>query len=280
MAMKIGFLITARLKSTRLPFKILKDLNGKTVIERVIERAKEINGISDIVLCTSPNPQDRSLIDVADKNNISYFLGDENDVLKRLLDAATMHKLNYFLGITADNPLFSIRYSNLIVDLIKKKQYDFIKLKGLPLGTATYGMKLKALKTVCTVKTIVDTEIWGYLIERPEVFDIKVINIKGKLNRPEIRLTLDYQEDYELMNNIYSNMTFKKILNLEKVIDYLDRNPKIAQINKRCIQRDLDERIKKKIDRNFKENLEEIKKIKNKIYKTGIEFEKKGELKL
>ena len=75
--MKIGFLITARLKSTRLPRKILKNLHGKTVIERIIDRAKEVVNISEIVLCTSVNPHDKLLIDVAEKNNISYFIGDE-----------------------------------------------------------------------------------------------------------------------------------------------------------------------------------------------------------
>ena len=65
--MKIGFLITARLKSSRLPFKILKDLNGKTVIERIIDRAKKIQNISEIILCTSTNSQDRPLVDIAKK---------------------------------------------------------------------------------------------------------------------------------------------------------------------------------------------------------------------
>jgi len=265
--MKIGFLITARLKSERLPFKIIKDLNGKTVIERLIDRIKEIKDITDIVLCTSTNSQDKPLVDIAQKNNIYYFNGDEEDVLKRLLDAAKFYELYYFLVITADNPLITIHYSNLIVDEIKRNKYDFIKLEGLPLGVATYGMRVKALEVVCKIKTIMDTEIWGYLINRPEVFDIKAIKITDKLNKPELRLTLDYDEDYELIRNIYYNVPFKKVLNLYNVIDYLDKNPEIAKINQKCIQLDLDEKIKEEIDEHYKENLEEIRKIKEKIYK-------------
>jgi spore coat polysaccharide biosynthesis protein SpsF len=264
--MKIGFLITARLKSTRLPLKILKDLNGKTVIERLIDRAKEIKDISEIVLCTSTNPQDKPLVDIAKENNIYYFNGDEDDVLKRLFDAAIFYNLDYFLGITADNPLITIHYSNLIVDEIKQNHDDFIKLDGLPFGAATYGMKVKALETVCKIKTIVDTEIWGSLIDRPEIFDVKTIKVKGKLNRPELRLTLDYEEDYELIDNIYSNVPFKKVLNLYKVIDYLDKNPEIAKINKNCVQLDLDEKTKEEIDKFYKENLEEVKRIKREVY--------------
>jgi len=264
--MKIGFLITARLKSTRLPLKILKDLNGKTVIERIIDRAKEIKDISEIVLCTSTNPQDKPLVDIAQENNIYYFNGDEEDVLMRLFDAAKFFDLDYFLGITADNPLITIHYSNLIVDEIKRNHYDFIKLERLPFGAATYGMKVKALEVVCKKKTIVDTEIWGSLIDRPEIFDVKTIKVKGKLNRPELRFTLDYEEDYELINNIYSNVPFKKVLNLYNVIDYLDKNPKIAKINQNCVQLDLDEKVKEKIDKFYKENLEEVKRIKREVY--------------
>lgn len=51
------------------------------------------------------------------------------------------------------------------------------------------------------------------------------------------------------------------------VIDYLDKNPEIAKINQNCVQLDLDEKIKEDIDKHYMENLEEIKKLKNEIYK-------------
>ena len=128
-------------------------------------------------------------------------------------------------------------------------------------------MKVKALEVICKIKTIIDTEIWEYLIDRPEIFDIKTIKIADKLNRPELRLTLDYDEDYELSRNIYSNILFKKVLNLYNVIGYLDKNPEIAKINQDCIQLDLDEKVKDNIDKYYKGNLGEIRKIKEKIYK-------------
>lgn len=266
--MKYGFLITARLKSSRLPLKIMKDLNGKKVIERIIERAKEIDEISTIVVCTSPNNQDKPLIEVANKNKVAYFLGDPDDVLKRLNDATLFHKFDYVLGITADNPLFSIKYSNKIVNEIKTEKYDFIKINGLPFGTATWGMKAKALQTVCKVKNIVDTEIWGYLIDRQEIFNALTIEAEKNLHRPNLRLTLDYEEDYKLINHLYTNIPFKTTLSLQKVIEYLDRHPEIAAINKNCIQLDVPPELKEKINKNYKENFDKIKKIKEEIYQS------------
>jgi spore coat polysaccharide biosynthesis protein SpsF len=265
--MKIGFLITARLKSTRLPLKVIKKLDGKTVIEHIIERAKQIENIDEIILCTSPNPQDKPLITASKKHGISYFLGDEDDVLKRLRDASELHDLDYFIGITADNPLFSIHHSNMISVKIKKSKYDFIKVVGLPLGAATYGMNVKALKTICKVKDIVDTEIWGYFIDRPDLFNVFTIKCESEYYRPNYRLTLDYPEDYKLLNHLYSKVSYKNVLPLIKVINYLDKNPKIAKINKECVQLSLDEKTKKKIDKNFEGNKMKILKIKDKIYR-------------
>ena len=83
--MKIGFFITARLKSTRLKRKILLDLNGKSVLDRVIERAKQVKGIDGVVLCTSINPQDSELYKNALSNQIEFFAGSEDDVLISLV---------------------------------------------------------------------------------------------------------------------------------------------------------------------------------------------------
>jgi len=130
-------------------------------------------------------------------------------------------------------------------------------------------MKVKALEVVCKIKNIVNTEIWGNLIDRPEIFNIKTIKIADKLNRPELRLTLDYDEDYELIRNIYSNIPFKKVLNLYNVIDYLDNNPEIAKINQNCIQLDVDEKVKQEIDKYYKENSEEVKRLKKVVYLGG-----------
>lgn len=265
--MKIGFLITARLKSSRLPYKVLMDLNGKTVIERIIDRAKQIQDISNIVLCTSVNSQDKALVDIAKRNDIYYFNGSEDDVLQRLLDAAHFFDMDYFIGITADNPLFTIHYSNLIVDLLKHKHPDYVKINGLPFGTATYGLNVNALEVACKIKTIVDTEIWGSLIDRPSLFDVKTIKVTDKLNHPEYRLTLDYIEDYNLINHIYLNIYHKEVINLYDLIDYLEKNPDIAKTNSNCIQKQLDENIKNEIYKNYEKNIEKIKRIKNEIYK-------------
>lgn len=267
---KIGFLITARLKSKRLPKKLLKEINGITIIEHVINRIKLVDEIKDVVLCTSTSPQDLPLVDIAVKNNIYYFNGDEEDVLKRLLTAAKLYELDYIIGITGENPLFSIEYTKEIISLIKKEEFDFVYCSGLPIGCATYSINVKALETVCKIKKVVDTEIWGYLINRPEIFKVKKITVENEYTWPELRITIDYQEDFDFVNTLFQNLLSDEMKDLDKVLSFLKQNKEITQIHAHKKQLDLDESVKNEINQFFIDNKSEILEIKNKIYSSDI----------
>lgn len=265
--MNIGFLITVRLKSTRLPRKVLLPLNGFTVVERVIQRAKQVVKADKVVLCTSMLNQDLPLVETAKERNIFYFCGHSDDVLQRLLDGAQLFGLDYFISITADNPLFSIHHANIIKAIFNKdSSLDFVYTTGMPIGINVYGINVKALRTVCTIKEQIDTEIWGYLINRPEIFKIKKIKAELKYIRPHYRLTLDEIEDYRLIKSIYNNFEKDFIVNILDAYNFLDRNPDIATMNKDVIQRDLDDSVKKEIDEFYRFNKAEILKIKNELY--------------
>ena len=230
--MKIGFFITARLKSSRLKQKILLDLNGKSVLDRVIERAKKVVGVDGVVLCTSTNPQDSVLYNNALSNQIQFYAGSEDDVLKRLLGAAKYYGYDAFVSITADNPLFSIYTSSLLVDMYKKEQRDFINTKGLPIGCGTYLLDVKALEVVNYMKKQSDTEIWGPFINRPELFNVVDLAVENSPYDERIRITLDYIEDYKFIKNIYSNYNSNDIPDLSEVLDLLNKIPELLDINK------------------------------------------------
>lgn len=265
--MKIGFLITARLKSSRLRLKILKPLNGYSVIERIIQRAKQVRECSDIVLCTSKVNQDLPLLRTAKNSNIYYFNGSADDVLQRLLDAAELFEMSHFVGITADNPLFSIYHANLITEMIKSNNnLDFIYTSGLPIGANIYAINTKALKTVCKVKEEIDTEIWGYLINRPEIFNIKEIKADKEYQRKDFRLTLDEIDDYKFFCELYNAFPKNDVIDLLDAYQFLKKNPKVASLNSNVVQRDLDEEIKKRISKFYKKNKDKILSIKKSIY--------------
>ena len=264
--MKIGFLITARLKSTRLPLKLLLDLNGKSVVERVIERCKKVREISEVVLCTSTNPQDKPLVDIAKSNDIYYYLGSELDVLQRLSDAAEFYGLDYIINITGENPLFSIYHANLVVDQAKREKNDFIHIDGLPIGCAVYGLRPEALRTICEIKKEVDTEMWGSLINRPKIFDVHKIEAADSFRKEVLRITTDYVEDYRFIQKIYNFFQPSAIPSYQQVIDILRENPDLEKIHQHRNQLSLDKEVIRRIDEFYSNNLNWIKEIKDKYY--------------
>lgn len=263
--MKVGFFITARLKSSRLPEKALLDLNGRNVTERIIDRCKRVKGVDRVVLCTSYNPQDLPLLEIAKKENIYCFTGSEDDVLLRLLRAARLFKLDYIIGITADNPMFSIEHAEALINEVNESNCDYVKYSGLPLGAAPYIMKVAAFEVINRLKEDGETEFWPEYF-REELFDIKEIEVSEEYKRPDFRLTIDYPEDYELMKTLYERVNFEEYLSLEDAIKWLDSNPSEASVNSERKQLWLEKGRVSKIDRLFEEKKEEIIRIKERIY--------------
>ncbi|WP_022668255.1 cytidylyltransferase domain-containing protein [Desulfospira joergensenii] len=265
--MKTGFLITARLKSTRLKLKLLLPLNGKTVIERVIERAKSVSGIDEIVLCTSKESQDLPLVRIAADQDIYYFNGHPDDVLMRLHDAAIFYHMDYFIGITADNPLFSIYYANILCDMVKQDpSIDFAVTTGLPVGMNIYAIKTKALQVICKVKQEIDTEIWGSLINRPEIFNVVEYPVKKEDAIPVERVTLDEPLDFMFFKKIYNSYPPDYVIEEPDLQNLLIGQPDMKDINSCVVQASLTEEKRIQIDDFFKSHHDHILKVKNQIY--------------
>src|SRR5438552_4094356 len=132
--MNTVFLITARLKSTRLPQKALVDLAGRSVLGHMIDRLRRARRIDHIVVCTSTHPQDDRLADAAAGEGVGCFRGDENDVLRRLHEAGRAFDADYLLNITADCPLVDPGYADRIVDAYEATGADLIRSLDLPHG--------------------------------------------------------------------------------------------------------------------------------------------------
>lgn len=233
--MKIGFLITARLKSTRLPKKLILKLNGREVIRHMMDRLKLSSVLDSIIICTSNNPQDEPLIKIAVDEGIGYFPGDEDDVILRLYKASTEFGLDYAINITADCPLVSIEYIEKIVEKYKETNADLITCFDLPHGFYPYGLKIDAMKKVCEVKKSKETEVWGRYFTDTGLFNIVDLEIPKKYIRKDYRLTLDYPEDFKFFEKIFEHFgenTYKT--SMSEIIKYLDENPQIVEINKHC----------------------------------------------
>ena len=230
--------ITARTKSRRLPLKALRLINGKPMIQQLIERLKRAKLADDIVLCTSPRPQDTVLVDYAEKLNISYFRGDATDVLKRLYDAATSFSAEFIVSTTADNPLTDPVYIDRIIEEYRHTDADYITCLDLPLGAFSYGVKREAMEKVLSLKKERDTEIWGHYFKDTSLFKVEEIEVEKELAHPEFRLTVDTPEDLKLMREVYRSLQKDdEAFGLSEVVSFLKHNPQLLEVNRHIKQR-------------------------------------------
>lgn len=249
--MKTGYLITARLKSQRLKKKILLDIDGETVLDKVIKRCKSVSGIDTVILCTSTNLQDAQLENVAKVHDVEFFRGDEDDVLKRLLDAAKIHNLDNFLSITADNPLHSVKAAKEILEFDKANNFDFIFSSGFPIGLSPNFVKTEALDVAVFMKKESNTEIWGPFVDQPEFFKIGKLFFKTMDLLEEVRITCDYEEDFLFIKKIYNILQEKETPDIDDIEQLYISSPEIFEINQGIVQRSLDPEIIKDINQIF-----------------------------
>ena len=232
----IGFIITGRMKSTRLKKKLTLKLDGKEVITQMIDRAKIVFEHSNIIIATSDNPQDDVLEKIANRENISVYRGHEDDVILRLYEAAKENGIDFFINITADCPLFGFDYIEKIYQLYKNTNADLITSLDLPHGFFTYGIKTEAIEKILEIKKTDNTEVWGdYFYNNPDIFKVQKLEVLKEEMREGFRLTLDYPEDFKFFETVFNHFgkdTYKTTSN--DLRSYLDENPEVVAINKDC----------------------------------------------
>ena len=231
--MQIAVFIVCRLKSERLKEKALKKINGIPLISHIINRVSLAKMPEEIILCTSSLPEDDRLIDIANKHKIKFFRDHPDDVLLRVSKAADHYKVENMLITTGDNPWVEPMYMDkLIINHINNKN-DFTSIKGLPWGTFSYAIDPKATKKCIEIKLTDDTEVWHGYFQDTGIFKCGSISVEDKeLLWPDLRLTVDTEEDFLFTKKIYKKL-YKKdnLMQLKDIIRMLKENPELLKIN-------------------------------------------------
>ena len=237
--MKTGILITARLKSTRLPKKIIKTIHGKPMIKHMLDRLKLAKHPSEIIICTSTVDQDDDLEKLARQENVLCYRGDPDDVLLRLKCAAEKYEVETVINCTADNPFVDPIYIDKLYEHHIREVNEFTKIEGLPWGAFSYAISTKALKKACELKKEVDTEVWHGYFTDTENFkwnSLKVID--ENVLWPDLRLTVDVPEDFEMVTRIFDELYDKKnIFSLSDIVKLCRTKPDIPYINSHIMQK-------------------------------------------
>ena len=194
--MKTVAIIQARMGSSRLPGKVLMDLGGQTVLERVVRRVQHCKYVDEIVVATSILPVDDEIVATCGQMDVPVFRGSESDVLDRFLMAADAHHADICVRITADCPLIDPGLSDEIIRLFKQANppVDYASNKipqSYPRGLDTEVFTIAALKRAWQNASLPyeRAHVTIYIYEHPEQF--KLLSITSDVERADWRWTLD-----------------------------------------------------------------------------------------
>ena len=244
--MKKAIFITVRTGSTRLPKKCLLKIQGKPVIEHLIDRVKGSALKDAIVLCTTRLKEDDILCNIAEKNKIDYFRGPVEDKLARWLGAAERFRVDFFITADGDDIFCEPQLIDLAFRQYAQGGADFIEAQGLVCGAFTYGIKTQALRKACEIKATTDTEMQWVYFKDTHLFKVQELKgIPAIYKRPEIRMTLDYPEDFDFFSAVFFGLKKKKYFNLKDIILFLDKHPEVIKINQHLQKKFLDNQKRK-----------------------------------
>lgn len=237
--MKVGFLITARLKSSRLPKKLLLPFGDANYVTQMIRRLKTSDHLDKIVLCTSVDNEDSPLEELARQEEIECYRGDREDVISRLNEARIRYGLEYVINMTADCPLVPVELIPLILEQFKNTRADLIHCFDMPIGLYLSGLKPEAMDQVVNLKNEGLTEYWLYYFLKTNRFKVEHLNhpsILGFKGR-NFRIALDYPEDHEFMTELYKRFGPGLIkAKVSDIIEFMDAHPELALINQHCTE--------------------------------------------
>ena len=232
--MKVIAVIQARLGSTRLPGKVLLDLEGKSVLEHVIIRVKSSKFVNDVIVATTINKDDLEIVKLCANLGISVYCGSEDDVLDRYYQTARLFKADLIVRITSDCPLIDPMVIDEVISLHVREKADFTSntiKETYPDGEDIEVFTFVALKEAWK-KAKLSSErehVTPFMRKNPA---FKLANLEYNRDISHKRWTLDNPEDYDFIKSIYKNIYIEKpYFGMEEILKFIDKNPGIEKIN-------------------------------------------------
>lgn len=243
--MKTVAIIQSHLGSSRLPGKILMDLVGRTVLERVVRRTQRCRGIDEVVVATSSSRIDDSVETACERIDVPVFRGSDSDVLDRFTKAAQQHLADVCVRITSDCPLIDPEVSDHIIRSFHQAvPVDYASNKipqSYPRGLDTEVFTRDALELAWeqAKEPYQRSHVTIYIYEHPEQFTLR--SLTSSVNRADWRWTVDTPEDLEFVRQIYSRLGPEDDFGWQDVLALLDREPQLQRINQHIRQKEVHE---------------------------------------
>lgn len=245
--MSTAIIVQARMTSTRLPGKVLKQILGKSLLEFLVERLHRVRQVDEIIIATTTNSNDDVIVEKCKRLGVSVTRGSEHDVLARYYDAAVAHGVNRVVRVTSDCPLIDPQIIDRVIAFHADSDstYDYVSNtlhQSFPYGMAVEVFPFRSLE-VAFREAVIEPErehVSPFIYTRPERFRLGQV-VDGKDNSHH-RWTVDTVEDFELVRLITEALyPIKPNFDMQDVLKLLDKNPHWVLINAHVQQKKLGE---------------------------------------
>lgn len=229
--------IEARMRSSRLPGKVLAEAEGRPMLELMVERLRRVPELDGIVIATTVNADDDAVEALARRLGIGCWRGSEDDVLQRVLDAARNHAAEIIVELTGDCPLIDPAIVSRVIAAHRDSGADYasnVLERSWPIGMDTQVFATDILADVAArTDDPVDREHVSLFIYRhPELYRLHGVAAPPSERRPELRLTLDTAEDLAVVRALFAALRAQDAaFPVARMIEFLDARPDVAGLN-------------------------------------------------
>lgn len=236
--------IEARMGSSRLPGKVLMDINGRPSLSRLVQRLRACTTLDDIVVATSTDPRDDAIAGWAKSEEVAVFRGSKDDVLQRVVDAQTFMTSDIVVEVTGDCPLICPDIIDMGVHTFLANDVDVVtntRVPSYPMGADVQAFRTQALAWVAAHVTdaAVREHVSLYFYEQPEKYRVMHLIAPRQWAAPRTRLQLDYEEDLRFIRAVYAKLEPRLggVFGLDEIMALLRAEPDLTAINIDCEER-------------------------------------------
>jgi spore coat polysaccharide biosynthesis protein SpsF len=243
--MKRVVIVQARTSSTRLRGKIMADLAGRPLLSQELRRLKASAEINEIVIATTNEVDDDPVVDLARREGVRWFRGDEHDVLARFLGAARESGADMIVRVTADCPLIDAAELDRVVQRLSQggAETDYaanVIRRTFPRGLDVEAMfrdVLERLHRMAQSAKAREHVTWFLNRERPDLF--ARLSVEDEQDNSDLRWTVDTAEDLDLARRIYAGMGLSEELRgYREILAHVRARPELVKANAHISQKD------------------------------------------
>ena len=235
--------IEARMTSSRLPGKVMKECLGKTMLAHMVDRVKRSKILDDIVIATTVNDTDDVLVKEAERLGVHSYRGSEDNVMSRVVEAAEFYQADIIVELTGDCPLLDpalidvavAEYFDSGVDYLSNLDIDeFDRGLAHPLGFAVQVFSSAILADAYrrTNDPLDFEHVSRPLYQTPERYSVKYMPTPDRQRGPDMSVTLDTPEDFQVISAVLESLLPEHPdFTIEDVVAFLSAHPEIRRIN-------------------------------------------------